>query len=69
MSTISVPIPPHLEEAINNLIKNGNGSNKAEIIRRAITRFVEEEAVNVILKAQQEPTLRGDLRDLSEKFK
>ena len=27
-------------------------------------KFVDDEAVDVVLKAQKEPTLRGDLRDL-----
>ncbi len=69
MSTISVPIPIHLEESLNNLIKNGRGSNKAELIRRAIMTMVEEEAVQEILHSQQEPSLSGDLKVLSKKFK
>ncbi len=69
MSTISVPIPIHLEESLNNLIKNGRGSNKAELIRRAIITMVEEEAVQEILRSQQEPSLSGDLKVLSKKFK
>jgi len=69
MTTISVPIPAHLEESINNLIKSGYGSNKADVVRRAIVRLAEEEAVQTVLKAMQEPTLHGDLRDLAKKFK
>ena len=69
MSTISVPIPAHLEESLNNLIKNGRGSNKAELVRRAIVSFVEEEEILTVLKAEQEPNLSGDLKKLSKKFK
>ena len=69
MSTISVPIPAHLEESLNNLIKNGRGSNKAELVRRAIASFVEEEEILTVLKAEQEPNLSGDLKKLSKKFK
>ena len=69
MSTISVPIPAHLEESLNNLIKNGRGSNKAELVRRAISSLIEEEAVLAVLKAEQEPNLSGDLKELSKKFK
>ncbi len=69
MTTISVPIPAHLEESLNNLIKNGRGSNKAELVRRAIVAMVEEEAVQAVLRAQQEPSLSGDLRELAKKFK
>lgn len=69
MTTISVPIPAHLEESLNNLIKNGRGSNKAELVRRAITNMIEEEAVAVVLRAREEPTLHGDLKELAKKFK
>lgn len=69
MSTISVPISPKLEESINNLIESGYGSNKADVVRRAIIRLAEEEAVQTVLRAKEEPTLRGDLRELAEKLK
>ena len=69
MTTISVPISPKLEESINNLIESGYGSNKADVVRRAITRLVEEEAVQTILRAMEEPTLRGDLKELAKKLK
>ena len=69
MSTISVPISSKLEESINNLIESGYGSNKADVVRRAITRLAEDEAVQVVLRAMEEPTLRGDLRKLAKKIK
>lgn len=69
MTTISVPIPAHLEESLNNLIKSGRGSNKAELVRRAITQMIEDEAVDVVLRAMKEPTLSGDLRELAKKIK
>lgn len=69
MTTISVPITANLEEGLNNLILNGKGSNKAELVRRAISKMIEDEAVETVLKAMEEPTLRGDLRELAEKFK
>lgn len=72
MTTISVPITSKLEESINNLIKSGYGSNKADVVRRAITRLAEEEAIQVVLRAQQEISegkgLIGDLRELAKKF-
>lgn len=72
MTTISVPISPKLEESINNLIESGYGSNKADVVRRAITRLAEEEAVMAILKAQQEieggKGLVGDLDELANKI-
>ncbi|HAQ02964.1 TPA: hypothetical protein DEP30_04110 [Candidatus Nomurabacteria bacterium] len=69
MTTISVPIPANLEEGLNNLILNGKGSNKAELVRRAISKMIEDEAVQTVLRAMEEPTLRGDLRELAKKFK
>ena len=68
MTTLSVPIPPKLEEFIKNQIKSGNAANKADVVRKALFRMSEEEAVNAVLKAQGEPTLRGDLRELVKKI-
>ncbi len=64
MSTLSVPLSPELEKFIDNQVKSGNAANKADVVRRALTRFSEDEAVRVVLEASQEPTLRGDLREL-----
>ena len=68
MTTISVPLSPHLEEELNKLVASGYGSNKADVVRRAITRVSEEEAVELILRAQKEVSLDGDLRELAKKF-
>ena len=69
MSTISVPLTSKLEASLDNLIKSGFGNNKAEVMRKALTRLTEDEAVATVLRAQQEPILRGDLRDLMKKIK
>ena len=69
MTTLSVPVPPHLEEFIKKQIKLGKASNKAEVIRRALQLLAEEEAVEAVLKAEAEPTLKGDLRTLAKKLK
>ncbi|MFA5997210.1 MAG: hypothetical protein WC791_01830 [Candidatus Paceibacterota bacterium] len=72
MSTISVPLPPELEKFINNQIKSGNAANKADVVRRALVRFAEDEAVRDVLEASQEvkdgKVLRGDLRELAKKI-
>ena len=39
------------------------------VVRRALTRMSEEEAVQAILDAEKEPMLRGDLRTLLRKVK
>lgn len=68
MTTISVPISAKLEESIKGLIESGYGSNKADVVRRAIAHIAEEEAVQTVLNAMKEPTLRGDLRELAKNF-
>ena len=73
MTTLSVPLPAYLEESVNNLVKKGFAANKADVVRKAITRLVEDEAVAAVLMAGQEIAegkgLRGDLRILSKKMR
>lgn len=69
MSTLSVPLTPELEKFINDQVKSGYAANKADVVRRALTRFSEDAAVEMILRAQKEIAdgkgLRGDLRKLA----
>ncbi len=73
MTTISVPLSASLMESVENLIKSGYGSNKADVVRRAIIRLAEEEAVNDVLRAREEISLgnglSGDLRELIKTIK
>lgn len=68
MSTLSVPLTPELEKEIEKLVKSGFASNKAAVVRRAIEKLAEDEAVNTVLMAQREikegKGLTGDLREL-----
>lgn len=72
MSTLSVPLTPQLEETVNRFVKSGFAANKADVVRKALKRLEEEEAVEAILKAQQEikdgKGLRGDIRELVKKI-
>ena len=72
MSTISVPLTPELEEKIESLVKSGVGANKADVMRKALSRLSEEEAINAVLQAEKElsegKVLRGDLREIAKKF-
>ena len=68
MTTLSVPLPAHLEELVKKLAKQ-RGSNKAEVVRHALELLAEEEAVMAVLRAEQESILRGNLKDLVKKFK
>ena len=67
-----MPLPPKLEEAVSHLVRVGYGANKADIIRKAIIRLTEEEAVFAVLRAQQEiregKGVRGDLRKILTKM-
>ncbi len=72
MSTLSVPLTPRLEEFIISQVKSGRASNKADVVRRALTKFSEDEAVQAVLDASREVSegkiLRGDLRELAKRF-
>ena len=68
MSTLSVPLSPELEKFINSQVKSGYAANKADVVRRALIRFSEDEAVRAVLEASQEPVLRGNLRELMKKI-
>lgn len=67
MSTISVPLNPESEQALDELVAL-TGSNKAAVVRRAIEYLREEEAVNAVLKAEQEVkegrVLKGNPREV-----
>ena len=72
MSTLSVPLTPQLEDFINLQVKSGHASNKADVVRRALTKFSEDAAVQAVLDASREVSegkiLRGDIRKLMAKF-
>lgn len=68
MATISVPLSAELEERLDSLVASGTGANRADVMRKALERLAEEEAIREVIEAQQEPTLRGDVRELFKKF-
>ena len=68
MSTLSVPLSKNLEEIVNSFVKSGYASNKAEVMRKALIFLAEEEAVQAVLRAEKEPILRGNLRELMKKI-
>ncbi|MFA6076673.1 MAG: hypothetical protein WC735_01195 [Candidatus Paceibacterota bacterium] len=73
MSTISVPLNSKLEQSLDYLVKSGVADNRAAVMRKALTRLTEDEAVSAVLRAEQEVKdgliLRGDLRKLAKKIK
>lgn len=68
MSTISVPLSPELQQQLDSLVKGGSGANRADVMRRALEWFAEEEAMNAIRKSEREiaegKVLRGDARTI-----
>ncbi len=72
MTTISIPISTALNEFIEEQVKLGNASSKAELIRRAIIKFKEDQFIESILKAKQEikdgKGLTGDIDELAKGF-
>jgi len=69
MSTLSVPLPAQLENFINSMVRDHKAANKADVVRKALYRMEEEEAVRAVMQAEREPTLRGNLMDLVKKVK
>ena len=68
MTTISVPLNNTLATALDELASK-TGASRAVVMRRALERLAEEEAVNAVLLAQREPTLSGDVRDLLKRVR
>jgi len=72
MSTLSVPIPQNLEKFIDDMIKQGKASNKAELVRRALDKYAEDQAVEMVMQSMREykegKVLEGDLNELLKKM-
>ncbi|MFA4845241.1 MAG: hypothetical protein WC654_01650 [Patescibacteria group bacterium] len=68
MSTLSVPLPANLETFVESMVKRGAAPNKAEVVRRALLKMAEDEAVHAVMEGMQElkdgKILSGDLRRL-----
>lgn len=68
MSTLSVPLSGDMLKQIESLIDQGVASNKADLVRKAINKYIEDQVVEAILRASKEPSLEGDLDELAKKF-
>ncbi|NIA02011.1 MAG: hypothetical protein GWP15_01375 [Nitrospirae bacterium] len=53
---------------IDKMIEDGVAPNKAELARKAIEKYAEDQAVQAVLDAEREPSLSGNLRELAKKF-
>ena len=72
VAILSVPLTPDLAQKIDKLVSDGIATNKAEAARKAIEYFVEEQAVQAVLKAEKEVNegkiLRGNLKKLAKQL-
>ena len=72
MTTISVPLSPTQQKHLDDLVDKGVGSSRAGVIRKALDKLIEEEAINGVLEAERELSLgrglRGDIRKLLKKM-
>lgn len=73
MSTLSIPLTPHLEELVNDFVQKGFAPNKAEVMRKALRLLAEEEAIKEIKQAEQDlkagRIYRGDLNTILKNFR
>jgi putative addiction module CopG family antidote len=72
MSTLSVPLTRELEKFVDSMVKSGEASNKADVVRKALRKYAEDQAVEAVLRAEQEAregkVFKGDLRKLLKKI-
>ncbi len=72
MTTISVPIDRDLEDFIDEMLKHKKAETKAQVIRMALYKLKEEEALKDLLEAEidvkEGRIYKGDLKELSEKL-
>ncbi len=72
MGTISVPLSPKQQKHLDDLVDKGVGSSRAGVLRKALDKLIEDEAINAVLAAEREISLgkglRGDLRALLKKL-
>lgn len=69
MAILSIPLTQNLEEFIEEEVRLGRAESKAAVVRKALRLLAEEEAVFAVLKAEQEPTLSGDLDALAKRIR
>lgn len=73
MSTLSVPLPPRLEEEVRHLVRRGVAPNKAAVLRMALEQFIERQTVADVLEAEEDLRVgrvyTGDLRSILQRMK
>jgi len=54
MITLSIPFPAETVTFINEMVNCGNASTKAEVVRQAMAQYKENQAIEEVLRAEQE---------------
>ena len=71
MSTISVPLSKELVSHLDRLVAD-TGTTRAAVMRKALEKLAEDEAVEAVLRAEREVAdgklLRGDLKELAKQM-
>ncbi len=68
MATLSIPVDEETLRKIQALIAQGLAKNITDIGRTAINKYLDDLAVEQVLKAQKEPSLSGELDELATKL-
>ncbi len=72
MTTITIPINSELNDFIDEQVKLGSASSKADLVRRAIIKYKEDALLHEILIARQEiidgKGVEGDLKDIIDRI-
>jgi predicted transcriptional regulator len=63
MNTLSVPLDAELMKFLEDIAKD-SGLTRASVMRQALKKYAEEHAIQKVLRAMDEPTLKGDLDTL-----
>ena len=66
--TISVPLTSDLLHALESFLHRNRGRKKAEVMRQALEKYLEDQAVQDVLRASREPRLKGDLDALAARL-
>ncbi len=73
MGVITVPVSGFQEDFIKGLVKSGRAANKAHAVRMAIELLAQEDALERVLRAEEDVRqgriFRGNLDELAEKVK
>lgn len=72
MSTLSVPLNPTLENFVNDMVKSGRAANKADVVRQALVKLAEDEAIEAVMQGMREikegKVLYGDIKELASRM-